>query len=413
MRGESVQGGATRESGVPRKVSGRIPELDGLRGIAIGIVVVYHYVLLIIQVPPGSAAAYLLASGRLAWSGVDLFFVLSGFLIGGILLDARSSTNYFRVFYTRRFFRIVPIYAVFLGAFFSFVLLIRAGRAPSFADVQSNAIPSAAYALFLQNFWMVAKNAPGMIGLSATWSLAVEEQFYLTLPSLVRFFDPRRLLSLVLVGIVSAPVLRVSLRHFWPDNSFSFWALMPCRADALLFGVLGAILLRSPLCRNWLERNHRFLQVLLVLLACGVGFLTIRFRSTRDYLMCAGGFTWLAAFYLCIILLALTRERSLLGSLLRTKWLAWLGTIAYGTYLLHLPILLILSRHLWPKPMETDRFSDLWVSALALVITLALCRLSWLYFEKPLLKLGRRSEYTFEPQPSSSADEPFAISSKG
>jgi peptidoglycan/LPS O-acetylase OafA/YrhL len=63
--------------------------------------------------------------------------------------------------------------------------------------------------------------------------------------------------------------------------------------------------------------------------------------------------------------------------------------------------------------METDRFSDLWVSALALVITLALCRLSWLYFEKPLLKLGRRSEYTFEPQPSSSADEPFAIASKG
>ncbi len=93
-------------------LSGRIPELDGIRGIAIGMVLIAHCFDIVSR--PGSALAYALVPLRLDWTGVDLFFVLSGFLIGGILLDARESSNYFRVFYTRRFFRIVPIYAVLL-----------------------------------------------------------------------------------------------------------------------------------------------------------------------------------------------------------------------------------------------------------------------------------------------------------
>src|SRR5271155_3009302 len=116
---EKTQGGnpSLRETGVSFRLSGRIAELDGIRGLAIGMVLIYHYFLIRIDVPVRSAAAYALSTGRLAWSGVDLFFVLSGFLIGGILLEARGSVNYFRVFYTRRFFRIVPIYALLLLCF--------------------------------------------------------------------------------------------------------------------------------------------------------------------------------------------------------------------------------------------------------------------------------------------------------
>src|SRR6267154_1957689 len=95
-------------------LSGRIPELDGIRGIAIGMVLIHHYFFQPIAAPPATLLSYVQAATRLAWSGVDLFFVLSGFLIGGILLDARTSSNYFPVFYTRRFFRIVPIYFVFI-----------------------------------------------------------------------------------------------------------------------------------------------------------------------------------------------------------------------------------------------------------------------------------------------------------
>src|SRR5207249_8008489 len=110
--------GTDRKMRTTRAVSERrVPELDGLRGCAILMVVFWHYV------EPGNIPRYVSAFGRLTWSGVDLFFVLSGFLIGGILLDARSSSNFFQVFYTRRFFRIVPIYAAVLLIVPTFLLL--------------------------------------------------------------------------------------------------------------------------------------------------------------------------------------------------------------------------------------------------------------------------------------------------
>src|SRR5467141_2621341 len=96
----------------------RIRELDGLRGMAIGMVLVYHYFYLTIVTTAHTPLYYAMVPLRITWTGVDLFFVLSGFLIGGILLRAREATNYFAVFYLRRALRIVPIYAVFLLASF-------------------------------------------------------------------------------------------------------------------------------------------------------------------------------------------------------------------------------------------------------------------------------------------------------
>src|SRR6266568_5097276 len=156
----------------------RIPELDGLRGIAIGMVIIWHYFSTVVRAGPSSPLSYLVAATRATWSGVDLFFVLSGFLIGGILLDARGATNYYRVFYRRRFFRIVPIYAAVLLIFPIFTLL-RHGAHPAPA---AGAPPWYMYWTFTQNLWMAATSSLGTNSLGMTWSLAVEEQFYLTLP---------------------------------------------------------------------------------------------------------------------------------------------------------------------------------------------------------------------------------------
>ena len=93
-------------------ISQRIPELDGIRGLAILLVLYYHYVVSIVQVRPRTFFAHVLTLGNLTWSGVDLFFVLSGFLIGGILFDARGSATLLKTFYARRFFRIVPLWFV-------------------------------------------------------------------------------------------------------------------------------------------------------------------------------------------------------------------------------------------------------------------------------------------------------------
>src|ERR1700722_14219468 len=176
----------------------RIPELDGIRGIAIAMVGVYHYFVQPMQFVPGSALAYLKAACRLTWSGVDLFFVLSGFLIGGILLDSRDRPDYFRSFYTRRFFRIVPIYAATLmltHPLMGWSGMHQVGR-------------WWVYPLFLQHFWMAAASDFGLWGV--TWSLAVEEQFYLTLAAIIRYL--RSTLPWVIgAGIVGAPIIRVVL----------------------------------------------------------------------------------------------------------------------------------------------------------------------------------------------------------
>src|SRR5882724_4828418 len=106
----------------------RIPELDGLRGIAISLVLWFHFFGVGLHTTPGTFWAYVQALGRLSWTGVDLFFVLSGFLIGGILLDARTSPNYFQTFYVRRFLRIVPISAALLTGVFVLTHIAAAAR---------------------------------------------------------------------------------------------------------------------------------------------------------------------------------------------------------------------------------------------------------------------------------------------
>jgi peptidoglycan/LPS O-acetylase OafA/YrhL len=112
FRGKQTTAQPIRKSAV----ASRLPELDGVRGIAILMVLVWHYAVYEFQPEPGSIGAYALACLRLSWSGVDLFFVLSGFLIGGILIDNQQSNNYFKVFYVRRVCRIFPLY-FFLASF--------------------------------------------------------------------------------------------------------------------------------------------------------------------------------------------------------------------------------------------------------------------------------------------------------
>ena len=341
---------AARESnGLPMNLRGRIPELDGLRGVAIAMVVAYHYFLEPIQARPGTWLSHTQAAGRLAWSGVDLFFVLSGFLIGGILLDARDSLNYFQVFYTRRFFRIVPIYAVFLCVAFLLFMASRLLVANRFAWLFQERLPWAPYIFFIQNFWMAKANIFGAVILSVTWSLAVEEQFYLTFPFLVRVLSPRTLVLFLFGAVFAAPLLRVAIHEFW--------------------------------------RGHA-----VVVLASGFGLLT-KFGDLSTFTMVSVGLTWLALFYLCILLYAVIYKDSWLSQCLRWRWLMWLGSIAYGVYLFHQFMVCTLQAILWGRVPGSLSWPRLCVSVFALVVTLIFCQLSWVYFEKRMLQVGHKANY--------------------
>ena len=377
--------------------SERIPELDGLRGIAIGLVLIEHYLLYHASTTPGTIAAYAQVPFRLAWSGVDLFFVLSGFLIGGILLDARKAPNYFKVFYIRRFFRIIPLYAACLGGAFVLYLLTLSGTAHRIAWMYDGKLPWGAYLLFLQNFWMALFTATGAFPLAVTWSLAVEEQFYLTLPTVVRFFKGSGLFIVISIGVLSAPVLRMALFAFWPQRIFSWFMLMPCRADSLLLGVLGAMLMRSAAYRVWFE-NKRWIfhYCLFPVLLIGLAIFTLKASSAHVFPMLSLGYSWLALFYLSVLLYALLWRQSWISSCLRWKWLGWLGTIAYGTYLLHELVLGLVYGIIWSRPPMASTVRDLVGNLLALGLTLLICRLSWVYFEKPLVRIGHRWHYSFD-----------------
>jgi peptidoglycan/LPS O-acetylase OafA/YrhL len=375
----------------------RIPELDGLRGMAILLVMVAHYFAV-----PGVGAASLLNGYwfRLGWTGVDLFFVLSGFLIGGILLGARDSPNYFKTFDARRFFRIIPVYYawILLYAVLSMVawnfLTARVGT------VQKIDISIPAHLLFLQNFHEFLKSTVSFWWFSSTWSLAVEEQFYLVSPLLVRYL-PKRALAGVLVSVVfSAPALRFLIRTGVSNGPWLAYRLMPCRADSLAVGVLAALLWNNPKTRAWLETHALVLYAPFAILFYGVAWLWRWHSDPLQALTQTVGYTWLALFFAVSLLLVLSRRKSFLAAFMRLGFLRDIGGVSYCIYIIHTAVFLFFHQILLGAlPAVTDGKAA-GVTLLAALATYGIAKLSWRFFEQPLLRRGHAFRYdspVFQP----------------
>ena len=208
----------------------RIPQLDAVRGVAILVVMMHNT----------SMKYPILHSERLfsaGWMGVDLFFVLSGFLITGILLDTKGSEGYFKNFYVRRILRIWPLY--FSLIFFMFVAVRFLNRS-QYRGVIETSSPWWAYLLFLQNFvGPISTGAAGPLGV--TWSLAIEEQFYLIWPLMVRFCSVNQLRRLAVAEMCISPVLR----YYLSLHNVDLYTNVFCRLDGLMAGALLALLIRS------------------------------------------------------------------------------------------------------------------------------------------------------------------------
>jgi peptidoglycan/LPS O-acetylase OafA/YrhL len=369
---------------------GRIPELDGLRGMAILLVLVGHYFAV-----PGTGAASLLNGYwfRLGWTGVDLFFVLSGFLIGGILLEVRDSPNYFKTFYARRFFRIIPLYYAWI---LIYIVLSVAGRtflAERVGSVQRIDISIVAHFLFLQNFRGFLKSAVSFWWFSSMWSLAVEEQFYLVAPLLVRYL-PKRVLAFVLVLVtLGAPVLRFAIRNDFSNGPWFAYRLMPCRADSLAVGMLAALLWSDTKSRAWLEKHSTILCGLFAVLFAGVAYLWRWHSDPLLPLTQTAGYTWLALFFGAGMLLVLSRRASLLSALVRIGFLREIGGVSYCIYIIHLAVFLFFHQILLHAlPVVTDGRAAA-VTFLAAIATYGIAKLSWKFLEQPLLRRGHTFQY--------------------
>ena len=386
----------------------RIPELDGLRGTAILLVVVMHYFYFYPAQnhhPHGLLPRLYVMFERciaIGWSGVDLFFVLSGFLIGGILLDAKSSTSYFKVFYLRRFFRIIPIYYLWIGIYILIAaVLVTLGRPLALLGEPKKWFEIASQFVFLQNFGFIQYSGLGEAWLLATWSLAVEEQFYLLAPFIVRSFSSRVLFRLLIFVLILAPILRL-LFHYLPFHSLSIdpgYALMPCRADSLAMGMLVAMLWRNQPARRWLEANSAVLYGMFALFLFGGLFLNFYSPSHDALFTQLFGFSWLAVFFSLTLILALLKPAGPIASLARMRWLREFGRISYCLYLIHLAVNHLCYSLLLGDSHRTSDWRVLAIPVLAIGVSFLIAHLSWIFIEYPLQQRGHVFKYQF---PSSS-----------
>jgi len=339
--------------------------LDGLRGIAIFLVVIYHY--FVIAFAPASPAAYAFAGLRLSWSGVELFFVLSGFLIGGILIDTREQCNYFEVFYLRRVCRIAPLCFLWLLLF--------------------------CVLTFSQNLLMSYQNDFGPGWMVATWLLAVEVQFYCTLPFIIRYLEPQKLPWFPLSLVLAAPLLRIAFSFSFSNGAFASYVLMPCRADALLLGTLCAWFLRQKGALEFLTTYSKALYATFLLLLMGTVTFTIKYHLMTSYGWSSLGYTWLALLYASLLLITVTTGYGMIKAVAMSPLLRRLGAIAYGVFLMHLGILCLLHKLIMRDGPIIFNTQDLMVTIFALALTLVLANLSWKFFETPIVAWGHKIEH--------------------
>jgi peptidoglycan/LPS O-acetylase OafA/YrhL len=383
--------------------AGRIPELDGLRGVAILLVILCHYVGAPGHAPLGFWANRFLMAFIAGWSGVDLFFVLSGFLIGGILLDAREAPNYFRTFYMRRVFRILPIYylwTLLFGVSVIAVLVIFPGR---LGVAPGDLLRIPVQLLFLQNIFIGMPHFM-WIWFVVTWSLAVEEQFYLLAPPLIRFLTLRRLVVGLAATVVLAPLLRFMLFRYWAPGTYLCSFLMPCRADSLSCGILLAVAWRNARFREYIRSHAALLEAVLMVLFLGVGGLLWWLVHPINVVTVTIGVTWLALFYSALLLAVVSNTGGWLASVMRLRFLGWLGGISYCVYLLHEAFNFFAHGILLHAEPQLYNLRQLGVTVLALLATFGVASVSWRFLEKPLIRIGHRASYQFAAAP----DAPMA-----
>jgi len=369
----------------PRAPSGRNDALDGLRGIAIAGVLWLHFVQQNLPPGRGSWLGWLRAGTGMSWAGVDLFFTLSGFFIGGILIDHRKSPRLIGVFYLRRAVRILPIYYATLLV----IALAILGRLPG----SFHLFPGWVYALFLTNFAFALAKAWDWLPLSVLWTLAVEEQFYLTAPWVVRAI-PRPLIPWLAAGLVlAAELARAAMLLVYPAGHFSLHVLTPFRMDALALGVLAAWAVRSEAAGPFFNRLAAHWGTWLALAISLLGGLDLLQPPQGSPALALFGYPLIAGVFTLIVLIVAKLRPPGLMRCLEFRPIVHLGRHSYFIYLWHGLLGGALIRWIGGPGFTLNSLGGLGLVALALGATWAAAAISWKWFEGPLVAWGQRHTY--------------------
>jgi peptidoglycan/LPS O-acetylase OafA/YrhL len=286
----------------------------------------------------------------------------------------------------------LPIYFLFLALYLGRHLLVEI-LPGHLGQTSALPVPWFSFVTFTQNFWMVAFGWFGPMAIAPTWSLAVEEQFYLTVPILIRRLGKQTLITVLTCVVLGAPILRVILPSLIAHGDFGTYVLTPCRADALGMGVLCALAVRSARFQRQIRGSIGTLYLLAVVTLAGVVFLTIRGTNQYEPPTATWGLSCIALFYASLLMIAVCHTGGKLERILSYQSLRQLGSIAYCTYLIH-EILIVAARGVL-RAHTTLATSEVWalggVAGVALAIAIA--SVSWRFFERPLLRYGHRYQY--------------------
>jgi peptidoglycan/LPS O-acetylase OafA/YrhL len=382
-------------------VTDRIPELDGLRGVALLLVLIAHtFPCAILDGHAVLKPLKILIS--MGWCGVDLFFVLSGFLITGILYNSTPSCNYFRVFYARRILRIFPLYYLILFFFLFLVPLVSWSELQRVNWFLSGHGSTVWYWLFLANIPDIAINRNDLLG--PVWSLSVEEQYYLVWPLIVYYCRGNLLLTgfILLLGNFC---LRVILYVVCDYSAASVFAFTLTHLDGLaLGGILRIAYIHGKKCARAMNLFSALLPLLFCLFA-GVS-LFCGFRPhgesviTYHWLMVLLGWALSSLLFGSLLVRCLTGA-GLVARVSSASFLRNVGRYSYAMYLLHMPIFVVVhgavNRFMFPGGASTIA-GALIIFAVSGAGTYLISRLSWLILEGPLNDLKRAFQYQDRPE---------------
>jgi len=373
-----------------------MPALDGLRAFAIIWVMLHNGGLdsaLDTHALTGKLLAPVLTMG---WMGVQLFFVLSGFLITGILLDAKRNQveSLYKHFYMRRFLRIFPVYYVFLCL--SFIAVIIFPHAPAWLQ---DTYAHKWWHVFYLNNWVQPFQE---VGYGHLWSLAVEEQYYIFWPLVVIALSLSRLYYACLIMVGVTMLFRFAAIDYDPELAKSAaYVLTPARLDALAMGSMLAIMLRDP---GAFQTTRKFINVVA---ASSVIYILIILATLREYLSVSTEWTVLnqtaaAMFFTGLLYYSLNLKKtdarqSIFTRVLITPWIRSIGKYSYAMYIFHAPVTNLLHGYLVTRMYVWFAFlgkgASMAVFCMDLVllyaITFALAWCSWRVIERPFLNLKR------------------------
>ncbi len=376
-----------------------LPSIDGLRGIAILLVVWYHAPFLFRDTAgfpqemfQGTFQRIFWGMSTAGWVGVDLFFVVSGFLISSILLRSREVGSSLQVFWYRRGLRILPLAVLYL----SILQLNTAFHNP--LRILDSFDGWLAYLFYFGNVH-IALNGWQPVVVMILWSLAVEEQFYIFWPILVHYLTRRKLLFLSLMIIALSPLSRslVSTAYGYP----AVYVFTLCRLDALASGAVLALLFSNQNSRIQTVISCRKLAplALVVLVSTFIIPFSPSFPQTRPVMFTLFGYTWIAI-ALAILVGASIGYEGLGRSLLSNRVVTFIGKRCYGFYLWHALVAAVIRKLVDALSVDIGFYGQL---SLWLIGLLFLATASWSFFERPILNLKR-----FVPYPGGSRACPLS-----